>query len=158
MPIDDALGEIEGVPEYILKESFEIMRKFPETTEELQEMYKDKFVFEFDFDNHWVSIASIKDDFKDINNVRSFVLHYEFEIIPDDDPFNGIKTISLHQKDNIHQSLLKDSNGFDCYLVNGKGDFSEYYDTNLEEWFEKMEQFIKEQVPELEEFVRKNAN
>mgnify|MGYP005656301771 CR=1 FL=1 len=119
MPIDDALEELEEIPEHILKET-PIIYKVPENLEEFKKMYKDKFKINLDpDDDEWVIIRSLKKDYKDLENNDGFKLEYSFCI---DKPKGTslkkyFRCICLYNKKNdLHQICYKNNFDFEDYM------------------------------------------
>jgi hypothetical protein len=169
MPIDDALETIKGVPEHVLKEPLEIITKFPQTVEELQERYKDKFEITLKISNtntRWINIIDAN-KYSDSNN--KFLLCYTIGI---DKPLEDLdkKGRTVIIRESRHYALkgayYNYYDGFWRYIHEGcmyTNDEINKLNTDkikdLKKWFSKNEDFFLKEIPELNEFVKNyNAN
>jgi hypothetical protein len=161
MPIDDALKTLKEVPEYLLKETLNTPLKFPETIEDLQEMYKNRFSIFEDPSLDWLNII-VLGIHKDIDNNNRYKLEYTFEIGSKKPIKNVTRECTLYCTDGrIWQAVEKDpKRGFNGHKVRGK--YLEEYRMDdkirLGMWFNKTEKHILKEIPELEEFVKNYAN
>jgi hypothetical protein len=163
MPIDDALGELEEVPEHVFKEPLEIPLIIPETIEELAEMYKDKFEIISRF-NNYITITHKEKKYSDIVSQGEYNLGYVIKIESNnliecntniylfDSDSDIVQRVSRNVKDGqINYKHRHLNEGFGTVLSTGKKRV-------LEDWFLKTDKFILESIPELKEFIKKYAN
>jgi hypothetical protein len=160
MPIDEALANLEGVPEYLLKETLDNPLTIPKTIEELQEMYKD---------NLNISIYKHNPIFLGIsfNELSEYKLEYivRLNYINSRTPLQeSTRAVFLIDKDDgIYQSIkCGSSEGFweyiDEYMKYLPHNVDEGIKKTLEKWFHEVEDKVLENIPELEEFVKNYAN
>jgi hypothetical protein len=151
MPIDDALGDIEGVPEYVLKKP---ISKVIETLEELQEKYKHKFNIELDNYGDCIFITSFKNDYKDLKNNNTYRLYLALETLDSSEEVKLISLINNNGRD--WQSVGKDESRFYEYTLDDKPGYllTPRNKKDLENWFYNMEKHILEEIPELKDFVK----
>jgi hypothetical protein len=157
MPIDDILATLEGVPEHMIKEPLELKFKIPETLEELQEMYSDKFnIYNDIMDKDWICIRFLQQNYKNIEGEGSYKLEYGFNIKVSNLLAN-CRCIHLYDEDDFpRQYVYKNKHDFYDYFVENSYEISDK--DNLEKWFDKSEEFFLNEIPELEEFVKQYAN
>jgi hypothetical protein len=158
MPIDDALEQLEGVPERILN------KRFPETIHELARRYKDKFKINICENSDVLLNIEPLDMYKDIFGKEYFKLIYNFDLgYPLNIPLsNRYRSISLRTNNGLAwQNVNKfEDDLYGNYIVSGRHTRSAPVEIkkDLEKWFDKTEAFILKEIPELEEFVDKYAN
>jgi hypothetical protein len=153
MPIDEALEQLKDVPEHILN------KRFPETVDELARIYKDKFKIYTSAKGFFINVEPL-DVYKDIFNKGYFKLRYSFQLKSlTKSPLRdrGARMFLEAQNGITWQNIEKDPRGnFYDYTVSGrKLNVVTKSDKELtENWYRKTEEFILNNIPELEEFVK----
>jgi hypothetical protein len=161
MPIDDALDLLKGVPDYVLKEMPKIITRIPETIEDLQEMYKNKFrIFKDKMHNGWLNIQSLTYDYRDLDNAGGYALQYTCNLKEVGQLNERERGVILRNSFDFWQSAFRNKDYFYKFLIrNGSMRSVEEADKiRLEKWFDEGEAFILKEIPELEEFVKQYAN
>jgi hypothetical protein len=153
MPIDEALELLEGVPEYLLKTK----KLIPRTIEELAEMYKHKFNIEENNNNFDIKFL---DEHTDIDGDGSYILVYTIYLKDEKQINKSIRDTVLYDINGSTWQQIENTcnDHFNAQWVRGTYTENILDRGALEEWFNKTEEFILKEIPELEEFVKNYAN
>jgi hypothetical protein len=149
MPIDEALGDLEGVPEHVLN------KKFPESIRELAKIYKKKFKIDINQITTCLEIESIIADYKNFKDNGKYFLNVYINLSY---PYEKNITITLHDECNSIQTATERKTAIHTEFDHTNTNSIIEEQKLVEKWFYKMKKYIHKEIPELEEFVKREIS